>query len=107
MAKFYGKVGFVKTEETTPGVYTEVTTEQTYYGDVQKDRRSYQTSEKTNDDLTISNEISILADTYAIENFQWMKYVEYLGALWKITNIEIKYPRLALTIGGVYNGEQA
>lgn len=105
MAKYYGKIGYSVTQETVPGVWEESVTERSYYGDLIKNARRYQSADKVNDDLSISNEISILADPYAYENFHAMKYVEFMGAKWKVTNVEVQYPRLILTAGGVYNGE--
>ncbi len=105
MAKYYGKIGYSVTEETVPGIWEESVTERSYYGDLIKNTRRYQSADKVNDDLSISNEISILADPYAYENFHSMKYVEFMGAKWKVTNVEVQYPRLILTVGGVYNGE--
>ena len=32
-----------------------------------------------------------------------MRYVEFMGAKWKISSVEVQYPRLILTVGGVYN----
>ena len=107
MAKFYGKIGYSTTEETAPGVWEENVTERSYYGDLIRNTRRYQSTDQVNDDLNISNEISILADPYAYENFHSMKYVEFMGAKWKVTSIEVQYPRLILSVGGVYNGEQA
>ena len=60
-----------------------------------------------NDNVNLANELSIVADPYANEHFFAMRYVELMGAKWKITNVDVQYPRLILTIGGVYNGEQA
>lgn len=105
MAKYFGKIGYSVTQETVPGVWEESVTERSYYGDLIKNTRRYQSADKVNDDLSISNEISILADPYAYENFHSMKYVEFMGAKWKVTNVEVQYPRLILTVGGVYNGE--
>ncbi len=105
MAKYFGKIGYSVTQETVPGVWEESVTERSYYGDLIKNTRRYQSADKVNDDLGISNEISILADPYAYENFHAMKYVEFMGAKWKVTNVEVQYPRLILTVGGVYNGE--
>nr|DAL46691.1 MAG TPA_asm: hypothetical protein [Caudoviricetes sp.] len=105
MAKYFGKIGYSVTKETTPGVWEESVTERSYYGDLIKNTRRYQSADKVNDDLNISNEISILADPYAYENFHLMKYVEFMGAKWKVTSVEVQHPRLILTIGGVYNGE--
>lgn len=108
MAKFYGEIGYAETKETSPGIWTEEVTKRQYYGDlVRNTSRWANSSDSTNDDLTINNQISIIADPYAYQNFHLMRYVEFMGARWKITSIEVQHPRLILTIGGVYNGEQA
>nr|DAM83775.1 MAG TPA: hypothetical protein [Caudoviricetes sp.] len=104
MAKFYGKIGYAITKETTPGVWVEEIVERSYYGDVIRNIRRLQGSENLNDDINVSNEISIVADAFANQNFHSMRYVEYMGAKWKVSSIEVKYPRLILNIGGVYNG---
>lgn len=104
MAKFYGLIGYAETSETSPGVWTEVITERSYYGDVIKNSRRWQAGENLNDDLTINNQISIVADPFAYQNFHAIKYIKWMGASWKITNIDVQSPRLILTIGGVYNG---
>ena len=107
MAKWYGVIGYGETVETTPGVYVERITERNYYGDVLRNSRRLQSTDQVNDNLNVSNEISIVADPYANENFHSMLYVEFMGAKWKISNVEVRYPRLILTVGGVYNGEGA
>lgn len=103
MAKFYGSIGYAELVEVNPGIWEEKITERKYYGDLIKNTRRLQTSDKLNDDINISNEISIVADPYANQNFHSMRYVEFMGAKWKINNVEVLYPRLILTIGGVYN----
>lgn len=104
MAKWYGKIGFGVTEETKPGVWEENITERNYYGDVIRNTRRLQTADKINDDINVGNEISIIADPYAIQNFYTMKYAEFMGAKWKITNVDVQRPRLILSLGGLYNG---
>lgn len=104
MSKFYGPIGYAETKETSPGVWEEVITERKYYGDLTRNYRSLKTDDKVNDDITISNQISVVADPYAYQNFHAMRYVEFMGTKWKITNVEVQYPRLNLTVGGVYNG---
>lgn len=104
MAKFYGKIGYGETKEVKPGVWDEVITERLYFGDVNKISRRLRTDDKVIDNINISNEISILADPFAYENFSTIKYVEYMGAKWKVTNVEVKFPRLTLVTGGIYNG---
>lgn len=104
MAKFYGIIGYAVSTETAPGVWTDVITEKTYYGDVIRNARRLEVGEGLNDNINISNLISIVSDPYATQNFHTMKYVRYMGADWKITNVDVQRPRLILTIGGVYNG---
>lgn len=105
MAKWYGKIGYAATVVTKPGVWEEEITERMYYGEVNRNTRRLQGSSQLNDDINIANEISILADPFAYQNFHAMRYIEFMGAKWKISNVEVKHPRLILTIGGVYNGE--
>lgn len=104
MAKFYGMIGYAETVETEPGIWEEQITERSYYGDLIRNTRKLQTSEGVNDDVNLSNEISIVADPFAYQNFHSMRYVEYMGAKWKIINVEVQHPRLILSVGGVYNG---
>lgn len=103
MAKFYGKIGYFTTVETEPGVWEEQIVERNYYGDITRNTNRFTNSNNVNDNIIISNSISVIADPFATENFQHMRYVEYLGTKWKISNVEIQYPRILLTIGEVYN----
>lgn len=106
-AKFYGEIGYVQTTETPAGsgISVEQVTKRNYYGDlIRNSRRIQSSSEQLNDNINVSNQISIVADPYANENFHSMRYAEFMGAKWKITDVEVQYPRLILTIGGVYNG---
>lgn len=107
MAKWYGKVGYLVTAEVEPGVYLPQVVERKYFGDVLRITSRWSTSAKVNDDLDVSNSISIVADPFAYQNFSSIKYVEFMGANWKVMNVEVQYPRLILTVGGVYNGECA
>lgn len=104
MAKWFGMIGFAESKETSPDVWEDIITDKPYYGEVIKNNRRLQPSEYLNDDINVSNEISILADPFANHNFHSIKYIVYLGTKWKVTNIEVKYPRLILSLGGVYNG---
>ena len=104
MAKFYGKIGFATLNESVPGVWEETIVEKPYYGDLLRNSRRLQGSENLNDDVNISNQISIVSDPYANQNFHSIRYVEFMGAKWKVSDVEVQYPRLILTLGGVYNG---
>lgn len=108
MAKWYGKVGYIVTKEVEPGDWRPESVERPYYGDLMKNISKWSpANNKTNDDLNISNQISIVADPFAYQNFQSIRYVEFMGAVWDVTSVEVQYPRLILTVGGVYNGERA
>ena len=102
MAKFYGEIGFAVTEETSPGIYTEKIETRNYYGELIRNTRRLQTSDKLNDDINIANEISIISDPYANQNFHSIRYVEFMGSKWKVSSVEVSYPRLILTLGGLY-----
>lgn len=104
MPKFYGNIGYAISKETAPGVWVEDIVEHKYSGDVYRNTRKLQSGNQVNDGIDISNEISILSDPFANENFHSMRYVTYMGAKWKVSSVEVRYPRLILTVGGLYNG---
>lgn len=106
MAKWFGTIGFVETVETSPGVWEEQIVTRQYYGDLVRNTRRLQSSDKVNDDVNIANEISIVADPYANENFHAMRYAEFMNSRWKINTVEVQFPRLVLELGGVYNGDE-
>lgn len=106
MSKWYGKIGYAETVETEPGIWTEQITERPYFGDSYRNTRLLQNSSGVNDNINIANQISIVADPYAEHNFHAMRYIEFMGNNWKITNVEVQYPRLILTIGGLHTNGQ-
>ena len=105
MAKFYGNIGFAESVETEPGVWVQEVTSRPYYGDLVRNFRKLENSGGVNDNINISNEISIVSDPYANQNFHLIKYVEFMGTKWKVSNVEVQYPRLILTVGGLYNND--
>lgn len=105
MGKFFGKVGYVTQVDDGYGVYDDRVKLVSYYGEVTRNARRWeQSSEQLHDSLVLNNLISIMADDYAYEHFYEIRFVEYMGSFWKVTNIEIQRPRITLTLGGVYNG---
>lgn len=106
MARFCGEIGYGETVETAPdsGVYADVITEKIYYGDVVRNTRQSQPGEHLNNDLTVNNSISVLADAYADEHFFAIRYVKWAGVRWTVTDVEVQSPRLILRLGEVYNG---
>lgn len=107
MAKFHGKLGYGITGETKPGIWVDQIIEKDVVGDFIKNTRQLENSGGVNDNININNSISIVADPYVTENFHLIKYVKFMGTAWKVRTAEVQYPRIILTLGGEYNGEQA
>lgn len=105
MNKWCGKIGFTYTGEVEPGVWVEnEVVEREYFGDLLSNRWRRQNTSNVNDDINISNQISIVADPYAIDHVSAMTWIEFSGEKWKVTDVEVQYPRLIVNIGGVYHG---
>lgn len=106
MARFYGRIGYGKSveKESGSGVWVDEITERSYYGDVIRNMRNLRAGENLTPDLSVSNSISILADAYANDHFFAIRYVEWAGTLWTVSNVEVQGPRLLLSLGEVYNG---
>lgn len=109
MGKFFGAIGYGESKETPSGsgIWQDVIAEHQYYGDVVRNTRRMENGAHLNDDLNVDNLISIVADAFAFENFQNIRYIKWMGAFWKVPKAEVQRPRLILTIGGVYNGPKA
>lgn len=104
MAKFYGEIGYGESVEKTDGVWEDNIVEHKYYGDVVRNTRKLQESNDINNDLSVGNSISIVADAYADEHFFAIRYIKWAGTLWAVSNVDVESPRLLLRLGGVYNG---
>jgi hypothetical protein len=108
MAKFYSEIGYGETQsESAQGVWTDNITEIKYYGDVVRNSRKLQEGQSLNNDLSVGNSISIVADAYANEHFFAIRYIRWAGTLWTVSDVEVQSPRLLLRLGGVYNGPTA
>ncbi len=107
MAKFYGEIGFSTGTVETPsgsGIWVDEIVEYPYFGNVVRNTRQLQAGEKINDDISVNNSISIVADPYAYENIFAMRYIRWMRALWVVTTVDVQRPRLLLSLGGVYHG---
>lgn len=104
MAKYSGKIGFAVQKESSPGVWTESIVERPVYGDIISYNRRLRTSGNLNDDIEITNQLSVIADPFAYENFCAMRYATFMGSKWKINDVEVEHPRLKISLGGLYNG---
>lgn len=104
MARFFGEVGYGQTVETAPGAWQDVITERKYYGDVLRNTRRLESGDKVNSNISVSNQISIVADAYAFASFHMIKYVKWMGTNWSVSSVEVQAPRLIFELGEVYNG---
>jgi hypothetical protein len=107
MAKFHGVIGYGENVETVPGVWEDTIVEYSYFGDVIRNTRQMQDGTKVNDDLSVNNSISIVADAYANDHFFAIRYIQWSGSLWTVSDVEVQRPRLLLRLGGVYDGPTA
>lgn len=106
MARFYGRIGYGETKESASGsgVWVDEIVERSYFGDVIRNTRILSQGENLNPDLSVGNSISVVADAYANDHFFAIRYVEWAGTLWTVTEVEVQSPRLILRLGEVYNG---
>jgi len=104
MARFFGRIGYGVTVENAPGVWVDDIVDREYFGDVIRNARNLREGENLNADLSVQNSISIVADAYANDHFFAIRYVEWAGALWTVSSVEVQSPRLLLRLGEVYNG---
>ncbi len=105
MARFFGNVGYVISTNPSPGVYDQESISREYFGDEIKSGSRWKSGDVINDDVIITNEISIVADPFAYTNFSAIRWVEWMGNKWKVESIRIERPRLILSLGGIYNGD--
>ena len=104
MARFYGKVGFATQREVRPSVFQPSIEERYYTGEMLKNYGRNQSADKAVDDFNVNNDISIVADAYALNHFSTIKYVEFMDTLWEVQSISVEHPRLRISFGGVYHG---
>lgn len=107
MAKYVGMIGFVRNEEIEPGIWEDVVTEKKYRGDILKNNQRFAVSTSIEGELKITNQFSIIGNSYAFDHVSDIRYLEWRGNRWVVDTVEIEYPRLVMTIGGLYNGPQA
>jgi hypothetical protein len=109
MARFYGAIGYGNSVEDPPnsGIWVDQITEYSYYGDVVRNLRRLEDGEGLNNDISVGNSISVVADQYAVEHFHSIRYIRWAGTLWTVTSVEVRSPRLILSLGSVYNGPTA
>lgn len=103
MAKYYGKIGYAETYETRQGIYEEVIVEKDCFGDIIRNTHRFNSNDTVNHNIVLSNQISIVSNPYIENNIQNIRYITYMGSKWCVTDANIEYPRIILSLGEVYN----
>lgn len=107
MNKWYGIIGYVEDVEDEPGIWVQKATEKRYFGDILKNSSRWSASNNSlNDNRIVDSQISIVTDPYAFQHFSSIKYVEFMGTVWEVSSIKPEYPRLIISMGGLWNGER-
>ena len=105
--KFSGKIGFGETVEKSDGIWVDTITEKHYYGDIIKNVKRSEDAGKVNVNISLSNQLSMVSYPYLTNHFHSIKYVTLFGTNWQVTSVEVRFSRLLLTLGLVYNGPTA
>lgn len=93
--------------EVEPDVWESTPKTVQYFGDVLKNNKTNQGSDSsTNGDISVNNQISVLADPYLMNNFYKILWVTFGGAKWKVSSVDVQPPRLVLTLGSLYVEEE-
>lgn len=104
--RYYDKIGFWFDDvEVEPGIFRPQVEERYYTGDIIETRQRWEESTaQQNDNLNIRNKISIISDLYLNQHLSSIKYATFMGGKWKVNSVDIRYPRVILELGEVYNG---
>lgn len=103
--KWYGQIAYSNQIETEPGIFEDVPEVRNYYGDVLKVYKRDETGSQINPDISVSNQLSVVADPFLMNSFHKILYVTFGGAKWKVSSVEVQYPRLLIQFGGLYSEE--
>jgi hypothetical protein len=104
MNRFYGIVGFVKTDDDPhdSGICEPKITEKKYYGNFLSQGYRLDESQKINPDIQLLNRVSLFTDRYAFENLAYIAYVKIAGTKWAVSSVEYQGKRLICSFKGIY-----
>lgn len=103
--KWFGKIAFADQKDDGTGVWKSVITERDYYGDVLRNSKRDENSTVINSNITLSNQLSVVADPFILDSFTQIVYVEVFGKKWKVSSVDVNYPRLTINFGELYAEE--
>ncbi|WP_130837527.1 DUF7253 family protein [Lachnoclostridium sp. Marseille-P6806] len=103
--KWFGVIAFSNQVETKPGIWEDRPERRQYFGDIIRNSKRDQLSDQINADIAVTNQLSVIADPYLVNCFHSILYVEFMGSKWRVSSVEVGYPRLTLTFGELYKGD--
>ena len=94
--KFSGEAGFrLKDVEVEPDVFEPKLVSKIIKGGCRSDRYGRQNGDKsTIDNITITNQLSIVANQFLMKHIANLLYVKFQGVKWKVVSYNIKAPRI-------------
>lgn len=105
MARYSGLVGYVTQEETVPGVWSPVENPRTMKGEIIRQSSTNPDHGKINSDISLNHRVSLWGDAYAFDSYYAIKWIQIDGRKWEVTSVEIKRPRIIVTVGGLWNAQ--
>ena len=105
MGKYSGMIGFGRNTEVEPDIWRDVITERKYNGDIVSDNRRFNFGDTLSGNITFTNQFSIVGDTYLFDHMPDIRYITWKGNRWTVSSADEHYPRVTISIGGLYNGQ--
>lgn len=93
----------VSNAEKEPDIWDDVIKERTYRADILRNARHFEQMDSLSGGVQINNQLSVVGDSFLFEHLSDIRYVTHRGQRWTCT-VEENYPRVTLTLGGLYNG---
>lgn len=103
--KWFGEIGYFVESNNVDGIVTDSFITQQYYGDIIKDYKTNTSENAVNEDFELSNRISVVADPYLISHFHKIAWISFMETKFKVRSVELQYPRLIVSLGGVFREE--
>lgn len=104
MGKYSGMIGFGFNKEIETDVHDDVIEEHHYYGNIEKNVSRFNQGSNQSGESLITNNFSIVGDSFLFEHLADIRYICWKNQKWVVASIEEQYPRINITLGGIYNG---
>lgn len=100
---WYGQIAFSHQTKDETGVVDDHPILKNYYGQVIRNSKRDQL-QNINPNLSITNQISVIADPFLETSFHDILYVTFMGSKWRVSSVEVQpnNPRLTINISELY-----